>query len=847
MGSYEHIILPDALAQPIRYSPGSKPFGTNIPNRNRTEHALMLQRKFEEVRTTNAGILNERSAVSLPTRTGTYIEFRGASNYDLMFKSLESTTSGIRLLNVRDKENPNGLIESFATVYIPHGKENVFLNKLHDYANPQKDNVKTTDLGEIKTPKNANLINSIEDISIAVLGSFWTDSYEKFPSAQFDWYEVWLKIDENADKTNQIENFKSILDTLNIEYKINFLFFPERAVILVYANQSTLVEILNSSEQLAELKKGQETAGFWRNENNNEQREWVEDLLNRLIIQEEASVTVCILDTGINNAHRLLSPVLTDQRCLTFDSRWGTADRDGHGTMMAGTVTYGDLTAVLSHNNSVSIFHKLCSVKILPNNESERIHIKELWGDITSQAIYKAEIEMVGEQVVYCMAVTTRDYNELGKPSSWSGAIDSMCYNDGISTRLMIISGGNIENAPEIWNNYPLGNSLKSIQSPAQAWNALTVGAYTNKVVINDPNYNTIERVAPGGGISPFSSTSYLWHKSWPIKPDIVFEGGNLIKRNHPDFPFDFHEDLEVLTTSKNFQFRQFETINATSAATAEAANLAAKIRVKYPYLWSESVRGLMVHSSRWTETMLRQFNVNQRNNMSLLLRSCGYGVPNIERALYSTENGFTYIAQNIIRPFVKNRKGYVSCDEMHFFDLPWPTELLESLGEVELTLRITLSYFIEPSPGEIGWKDKYRYQSFGLRFDVNNPNENEEQFKRRINKFVEDEEDDNIETVGNDSQRWTIGVNNRSAGTVHCDMISATGADLASCNMIAVFPVAGWWKTRKNLMKYNNRARYSLIVSLDTPLQKIDLYNIVKTKIETLIQTPIEVTIPIV
>jgi len=36
--------------------------------------------------------------------------------------------------------------------------------------------------------------------------------------------------------------------------------------------------------------------------------------------------------------------------------------------------------------------------------------------------------------------------------------------------------------------------------------------------------------------------------------------------------------------------------------------------------------------------------------------------------------------------------------------------------------MRITLSYFVEPSPGEVGWKDRYRYASHGLRFELNGP-----------------------------------------------------------------------------------------------------------------------------
>lgn len=63
---------------------------------------------------------------------------------------------------------------------------------------------------------------------------------------------------------------------------------------------------------------------------------------------------------------------------------------------------------------------------------------------------------------------------------------------------------------------------------------------------------------------------------------------------------------------------------------------------------------------------------------------------------------------------------------------------------------------------------------------------------------------------------------------------------------MIAVYPIGGWWKTRTNLKQYNNKLRYSLIVSLDTPIENIDLYNVVKTKIEAIINIPVEVEIPI-
>lgn len=280
------------------------------------------------------------------------------------------------------------------------------------------------------------------------------------------------------------------------------------------------------------------------------------------------------------------------------------------------------------------------------------------------------------------------------------------------------------------------------------------------------------------------------------------------------------------------------------SAATALASKFAGKLQSKYPELWAESIRGLMVHTAKWTQCMEEQFPVSNRKEMERRLRFCGYGVPSEERALYSYGNGLTYIAQEIIQPFIKERKGNVKINEMHFFEFPWPKEILEQLGEIEVSMRITLSYFIEPAPGEIGWKDKYRYASCGLRFDVNNENEDSRAFQLRINKAIEAEE--NEERGKNDSSRWTIGADNRNKGSIHSDELKLTAAQLSTCNLIAVYPIGGWWKTRTNLKKYNKKIRYSLIVSLDTPTENIDMYVDVQTKIAAIVQTPVEVKVPI-
>lgn len=431
------------------------------------------------------------------------------------------------------------------------------------------------------------------------------------------------------------------------------------------------------------------------------------------------------------------------------------------------------------------------------------------------------------------MAVTSTDDVNHGRPSSWSRAIDKLTFGNGENQRLILISAGNMEDYFDLnaLIRYPDINYETSIQNPAQSWNALTIGAYTEKVQTNDISYKNHVPLAKEGEISPHSTTSREWEKNWPVKPDVVFEGGNLLKA--PDNSIGSHVDLELLSTSKAFNLKPFDTINATSAATAQASWFAAKVAYQYPNAWAETLRGLIVHSANWNDAMLKQIGVTptKRGDYNKLLKVFGYGLPDLNKALYSQESAFTIISQETIQPFAFNSDKRPITNEIHIFDFPWPKDLLLSMSEVPVKLKITLSYFIEPDPGEIGWKDKYRYQSHGLRFDVNNISEDVDGFRKRINAAAREENETLNGNTG--SKRWTVGINNRSNGSIHSDFWQGTAADLATCHFIAVYPVIGWWRERKHLGQVENKTRYSLIVSLETPAEDIQLYTTVKNMIE--------------
>lgn len=807
---------------------GAKP---RIPVRDRATQSQRLLNQFAEIWQQKEQLQQQRSAEQIATREGTYIQFTSAADHDLITKSLEDLRKGIRLLNIKEIPVGENQTQIRATVYVPNGKEGHFIAKIQKYQQEE------TAKGQ---PKNAPLVNSIEDVSVALLEGLWTDNPQLIPTDAAKWSEAWLNVNtkENQEQ-EQIAEFLATAQNIGIEVKQRSIVFPERAVLLINANREQLVELMLQSDLLAEFRAGQEPAGFWVNESRIEQQAWVDDLLQRIQIVD-SNVKVCLLDTGVNNGHQLLQPLIDNNNTLTVDNAWGTNDHAngaGHGTLMAGVAGYGQMEQVLTSANAVPLTHKLCSVKILPNQGQNP---RELWGDITSQGISIAEIQNPNMVLVYCMAVTSQEDTDRGRPSSWSGAVDNLAYGEGENQRLIIVSAGNVAD-DELWQNYPDANFTASVQNPAQSWNALVAGAYTNKIQVTDPNFQNHTPVANEGQLSPYSTTSLVWERKWAVKPDVVFEGGNLLRA--PDNSIAGHEDLELLSTSRQFNTgRHFDTIWATSAAAAQASWFAAKVAYEYPNAWAETVRGLVIHSANWNAAMLAQQNVQQGNRASFrnLLRTFGYGVPDLDRALYSQESALTYIAQETIQPFsFKDGSSTAETNEIHFFNLPWASELLLQMGETPVKLKVTLSYFIEPGAGEIGWKDKYRYQSHGLRFDVNNVNESEDEFRRRVNIAARDE---NEEVNGNaGSNRWAIGTNNRSTGSIHSDYWEGTAAALATCNHIAVYPVIGWWRERKHLGKVENQARYALIISLETPAQDVELYTTVRNMIEVPIVIPAE------
>jgi hypothetical protein len=698
----------------------------------------------------------------------------------------------------------------------------------------KEDSVRKLKDGTTRTsPKNQNLIKSIASIRLLAVEDLWQDDPTLYPGPDRPvWWEVWARRGADEDPSTAYERLRNIARRAGITATTRFVYFPERVVGLVYGTARQLGTSLDFLADAAELRRAKELPTPYLSLAASEQREFVQDVVNRLEPPAADAPAVCLLDTGVNRDHPLLAPALDPADWQAVNPEWQTADhdREQHGTGMAGIALYRCLTDVLTTAGPIQLRHRLESVKLLP--PPPQANSPDVYGAVTQQAVARAEISAPNRKRAICMAVTTDDDRDHGFPSSWSAAVDQMCAGElDASPKLLFVSTGNypaVVQQPEY--AYPEWNWLYAgIEDPSQSWNAITVGGYTDLVNLNDPDLAGWNPIAPAGDLCPTSRASHSWaadsRPGWPIKPDIVMEGGNYITNGTTTSSC---EELSLLTTAMHPTGRLLGSMRDTSAATAAAARIGALVWSQYPRLWPETVRGLIVHSARWTPAMLERFPGHSKSVVQQRLRCYGYGVPNLQRALYSEENAATLLFEGDLQPFESNPKGGHKTREMHLHQLPWPTAVLESLGDLRVKMHVTLSYFIEPSPGRKGWGHKFRFQSHGLRFEVKSPLENATAFKKRISRAVWEESEgrpDNVPEIRN----WVVGAKGRTHGSIHSDWWEGSAAELAASEQVAIYPVTGWWRERPHLGKLESRARYSLIISLETAREGVDLYHVIE------------------
>lgn len=467
---------------------------------------------------------------------GIYIQFESTPGFELALTSLEpqlgSNPPEVRAVTTREV---HGQQIQVATVFVPEGWIGRFCKRFEQYATEQ------TKSGN---PRHRNLVERIAHLRLATLRALWTDNEATFPDDEdrVVWWELWLRRRDGVER-----RLRAFAELSGVTLGPQRLVFEDRVVALLSASGTQLGSALDLLDDIAELRHPVEAVQGLADLSAMDQREFVEELAARLIEPRPDAPATCLLDTGLAGEHPLLRAATSASDIRAVDPNWSPSDRRGHGTEMAGIVVYGDVAEAIARSEPIRLEGRLESVKILPDHGDNDY---ELYGALTAQATSIVEIERPEQRRTFALAVTAPSIGarptDLGQPSSWSSAVDALAAGRAVSSgqeglvyldeptpnnqRLFVVSVGNVRAPYE--TDHLDRSDVEVVEEPAQAWNALSVGAFTNLSQIRHEDFANWTALAPIGELSPFSRTSVGFRAQWPHKPEVVFEGAT--PRSHP-------------------------------------------------------------------------------------------------------------------------------------------------------------------------------------------------------------------------------------------------------------------------------------------------------------------------
>ncbi|MEQ8749936.1 MAG: hypothetical protein RIC52_09185, partial [Amphiplicatus sp.] len=274
--------------------------------RIREEHGSRLQ---NELAAAFAAIDAERPADErLPPPEGTYLEvdlYRGTKP-----DVLERKRVGIRPGAVKANEVDKRTV----ALYVPDHARVALQQILEDYTSG-------TLTERAQNPPNMSTVGPIEAFRRARLETFWTDRLDALPQNPNDsiWWAVWCRPNAEA----RIEEVCVRLD-VRAAAGDRRLYFPEATVIPVLAQRAVVELMLFMTGEIDELRRASDTPIFFTDDVRGDQHEWAENLAERITWPPSNAPAVCLFDTGVNRAHVLIEPALSDSDLHSINAPWGT-------------------------------------------------------------------------------------------------------------------------------------------------------------------------------------------------------------------------------------------------------------------------------------------------------------------------------------------------------------------------------------------------------------------------------------------------------------------------------------------------------------------------------------------
>ncbi|PSB48370.1 subtilase family protease [Cyanosarcina cf. burmensis CCALA 770] len=533
---------------------------------------------------------------------------------------------------------------------------------------------------------------------------------------------------------------------------------------------------------------------------------------------------VGIIDGGIQEIHSKLKVAIDS----TLSTSWVPGETNmtadycgggGHGTRVAGAVLYPQGIPKTGRQQA------LCWL--------QNARILDAQNELPKQLFPPDVLEEIVN--IYYHQTRTRIYNHsiagispcrTQSMTPWAAAIDKLSWENDV---LFIVAAGNIEavrnfvTRPSIathiqaGRNYPeyLLQPSARVANPAQSFQALTVGSIAHHTYSNPP----LSSIAKENHPSSFScSGPGIWDT---IKPEVVEYGGDYVIDSLTSLNFTTPESVcpELIRSTRDGGKAVSADAVGTSFAAPKVTHIAAALEAAFPQESTLLYRALIVQSARlpaWTNSL-------NAKELCHAIRTMGYGIPDINRALGNSPNRVTLTTKGLER--IKARQAKV-------YQVKVPENFLPQGEGFDILIEITLSYVAEPRRTR---RSRRKYLSTWLDWTCSKRGEDPDRFLKRVLKDYdapeETEEDDGL-------FQWTLGKRqlaqgqtrpngidgivkelSRSTGTVQKDWAVVKSYELREGFCIAVVGHTGWNQDT------NADVPFALAVSFETVNSDLNLY----------------------
>jgi len=536
--------------------------------------------------------------------------------------------------------------------------------------------------------------------------------------------------------------------------------------------------------------------------------------------------TVCIIDSGIQENHRLLRASIdgANSKCFFGPDPHDVADQvkpSGHGTRVAGVVLFGDTVPT---TGTYQAPFWIQNARILTDQDGlpEDKAVFEMISEIIDHFRNGPKQTRIFNQFVNAFAAC-----RLKHMSAWAAMMDSLSHRQDV---LFIQSAGNVlmqahaavrlgvkEHiaAGRSYPDYLLERSCR-IANPAQSLQALTVGSISSDA-FRSPTWNSFADAALRP--SAFSRTGEGIFDA--IKPDVVEIGGDYLYSPSNDILYNpvgrhLYPDLVRATMHSPGPPSDRDT-SGTSFAAPKVTRLAAQLAEQFPNASTLLYRALIGQSARLPEWVMKAPLAERAE----AIRHLGYGIPDVERATENTEFRVTMVTSKVVHLRAKHADAY---------QVNIPAALRKAGEAGQVMIEVCLSYSASVRRTR---RDRRGYLSTWLDWHTNYTDEDAKAFLDRVLKT-----DESLDKPDSERFAWVVGERknygaligpNRSAGTLQKDWCIVPGDQLPESFCVAVVGHKG------HSVNPFDEAKYHLVVTIDVLGQEVEIYDKMQAEIEKL------------